>query len=287
MRGVSTSTPERLREVAGRVALDGGQRVGVAGAGDDVVGPEGAYGGGEQQRTVGAPAEGDQHGAELAQPLLEGGEPQVEDVLVEPGRELVEAVEHDVGAGREQLLAGAAAGEHRDADDAGGQGALDVVDVVADVDRGALAAEHVGLADAPDRALEVVDVEAEVVDVALGVGRELAGHDHDRGRRGGVRPRAPRAHRAAPAPEGSSGRRRARGSGRSRARSPPAARCGASIRSSGGPRFGVSSAIGKSTSSSTPSASSVAANPGTVSIRVMSRSKPTTSDGGEADMWPA
>ena len=130
---------ERGRELAGRVALDGRQRVGVAGAGDDVVRAERAYGGREQQRAVGTAAEGDEHGAELAQPLLEGGEPQVEDVLVEPGRELVEAVEHDMGAGREQLLAGAAAGEHGDADDAGSEGTFDVVDVVADVDRSALA----------------------------------------------------------------------------------------------------------------------------------------------------
>ena len=61
----------------------------------------------------------------------------------------------------------------------GGQRALDVVDVVADVDRGALAAQHVGLADAPDPALEVVDVEPEVVEVELGVGGVLAGDDHD------------------------------------------------------------------------------------------------------------
>ena len=77
-----------------------------------------------------------------------------------------------------QLLAGAAAGEHRDAERAGGQRALDVVDVVADVDRRALAAQHVGLADAPDPALEVVDVEGQVVEVELGVGGVLAG-DHD------------------------------------------------------------------------------------------------------------
>ena len=82
-----------------------------------------------------------------------------------------------MGAGREQLLAGAAAGQHRDADDARSQGALDVVDVVTDVDRGALPAERVGLADAPHPSLEVVDVEGEVVEVTLGVGRELAGHD--------------------------------------------------------------------------------------------------------------
>ena len=97
---MSSSTPSEAREVAGRVALDCGQRVGVAGGGDDAVGPEGAYGGGEQERAVGAAAEGDQHGAELAQSLVERGEPQVEHVVVEPGRELVEAVEHDVGAGR-------------------------------------------------------------------------------------------------------------------------------------------------------------------------------------------
>ena len=78
-----------------------------------------------------------------------------------------------------QLLAGAAAGQHRDAQRAGGQRALDVVDVVADVDRGALAAQHVGLADAPHPALEVVDVEGEVVEVELRVGGVLAGDDHD------------------------------------------------------------------------------------------------------------
>ena len=91
--------------------------------------------------------------------LLEGGEADGRGGArrARPGTR--EVVEHDVGAGREQLLAGAAAGEHRDADGAGSQGAFDVVDVVADVDRGALAAQHVGLADAPDLALEVVDVE--------------------------------------------------------------------------------------------------------------------------------
>ena len=35
------------------------------------------------------------------------------------------------------------------------------------------------LPDAPDPALDEVDVEAEVVDVQLGVGRELAGDQHD------------------------------------------------------------------------------------------------------------
>ena len=84
-----------------------------------------------------------------------------------------------MGAGGDQLLAGAAAGEHRDADGAGGQRALDVVHVVADVDRGALAAQRVGLADAPHPALEVVDVEGQVVEVELGVGGVLAGDDHD------------------------------------------------------------------------------------------------------------
>ena len=100
-------------------------------------------------------------------------------MVVEPGGEVGEVVEDHVGAGRQQLLAGAAAGQHRDAERAGGERALDVVDVVADVDRGALAAQHVGLADAPHPALEVVDVEAEVVDVELGVGGVLAGDDHD------------------------------------------------------------------------------------------------------------
>ncbi len=77
--------------------------------------PERADGGREQEGAVGAAAVGDQHRAALAQVGLEGREPDVEQVLVEPGREVGQVVEDDVGAGREQLLAGAAAGEHRDA----------------------------------------------------------------------------------------------------------------------------------------------------------------------------
>ncbi len=97
-------------------------------------------------------------------------------MVVEPRGEVLERVEDDVGARVDQLVAGAAAGEHRDAHDAGGQRPLDVVHVVADVDRGALVPQHVGLADPPHLAGHQVDVEREVVDVAPGVGGELAGH---------------------------------------------------------------------------------------------------------------
>ena len=141
-------------------------------AGDDVVGPERADGGGEQQRAVGAAAEGDQHRAELAQVAPRaaasrrsstcsssqaGNSARSSRTTWVPASSSSSRVQPPVST--ETLMR------------AGGQRALDVVDVVADVDRGALAAEHVGLADAPDLALEVVDVEGEVVDVQLGVGR--------------------------------------------------------------------------------------------------------------------
>ncbi len=100
-------------------------------------------------------------------------------MLVEPRGKLREALEHHVGPGVLELLAGAAAGQHADAQHAGRAGAIDVVHVVADVDADALAPEHLGLAHAPDPALDQVDVQGEVVDVALGVGRVLAGDHHD------------------------------------------------------------------------------------------------------------
>ena len=50
-----------------------------------------------------------------------------------------------------------------------------------------------------------------------------------------------------------------------------------SIWSSGGPSLVVISSTGNSTPSSSPSTRSTAANPGTVSMSVMSRSKPTAS----------
>ena len=176
---------------------------------DHVLRPERADGRREQERAVRSPAERDQHRAAAAEVLLERGEAGGQQVLGEPVGERRQVVEDDVGAGVEQLLAGAAAGEHRDAGRAGGQGALDVVDVVADVDRDALAAEHVGLADAPDLALEVVEVEPEVVDVQAGVRGELAGDDHDPAARGGVRRRRPRRRRRAAAPRRWRGRGRA------------------------------------------------------------------------------
>ena len=71
----------------------------------------------------------------VAQVGLQRRQPGGQQVLVEPGRELGEVVEHDVGARREELLAGAAAGQHGDADRARRERTLDVVDVVADVDR--------------------------------------------------------------------------------------------------------------------------------------------------------
>ena len=188
-----------------------------------------------------------------------------------------EVVEHGVRAGVEQLLAGAAAGEHRDAGGAGGQGALDVVDVVADVDRHALAAEHVGLADPPHLALEVVEVEPEVVDVQAGVGGELPGDDDD--------PAAVPAYvgdglggaRAAAARRRSRGRGRAPGTGRPPGRSArPVATAPASGRAAG--RGGRSSPPRRTRRRAPrPAGVRTAPNPGVVSIRVMSRSKPTTS----------
>ena len=100
-------------------------------------------------------------------------------MLVEPRRERGQVVEHHVGAGRLELLTGAAAGQHGHAGHPRGEGSLDVVDVVADVDVGGLGAEHLGLARSPDPALHVVDVEAEVLDVELRVGRVLPGDEQD------------------------------------------------------------------------------------------------------------
>ena len=100
-------------------------------------------------------------------------------MLVEPGGELRQVVEYDVGAGLDQLLAGAATGQHGDADRAGCQRAFDVVHVVAHVDGCAFLAQDVGLPGAPHPAFEVVDVQAQVVDVELGVRRELAGDQDD------------------------------------------------------------------------------------------------------------
>ena len=74
------------------------------------------------------------------------------------------------GAGRLELGARAAAGEHRDARHPRRERALDVVHVVADVGRGPLPPQRVGLAGAPHPALERVDVEPEVVEVQLCVG---------------------------------------------------------------------------------------------------------------------
>ena len=137
-------------------------------------------------------------------------------------------------------------------------------------------AQRVGLADAPDPALEVVDVEAEVVDVPLGVGGVLAGDQQD--------PAAVAAYgREGLVGAGERERRRDRVVGVERAEPVTGGADGvggqvvASRWSSGGPRFAISSATGKSTPSSPPSAVRVALKPGTVSISVMSRSKPTTS----------
>ena len=185
-------------------------------------------------------------------------------------------------AGVDELGLGAATGEHADAVDPRGEGALDVVDVVADVDRGAVLDEDRALAVAPHLADEVVDVEAERVGVQAGVGRELAG-DHQ-----ACCPRCDRtAARASWAPgkaRGWAGRRapgRARGTGR-RA---PSICVGSSVgevrraacRSSGGPSRETSRVdVEASTPVSSATASRQAANPGRVSISVMSRSKPTT-----------
>ena len=99
--------------------------------------------------------------------------------VVEPGGELGEVGEHHVGAGLLQLVAGAATGEHGDRGDACRLRTFDVVDVVADVDVRLVPPQDLTLARAPDPPLDDVDVEAEVVDVQLGVGRVLAGHQHD------------------------------------------------------------------------------------------------------------
>ena len=84
-----------------------------------------------------------------------------------------------MGAGRLELLPGAPAGQHGDAGDPGRERSLDVVHVVADVDVAPVPPEHVALAGPPHPALDVVDVEPEVVDVQLGVGGVLAGDQHD------------------------------------------------------------------------------------------------------------
>ncbi len=114
-----------------------------------------------------------------AQQLLQARQPPLEHEPVEPGGELGEAGEDDVGAGGLELLAGAPTGQHRDAGDAGGPCTLDVVDVVADVDVGVVPRQHLALARSPDAALDHVHVEPEVVDVQLGVGGVLAGDQDD------------------------------------------------------------------------------------------------------------
>ena len=167
-------------EVAGRVALDLGQRVAVAGRGHDAVGPERTDRRREQERAVRAAAVGDHDAPPRLEVALQRLEPGLQQVLVEPRGELRQALEHHVGPGVLELLAGAAAGQHADAQHAGRAGAVDVVHVVADVDaRRPRAGAPRALPTPQTQPSSDVDVEAEVVDVPLGVGGILAGHDHD------------------------------------------------------------------------------------------------------------
>ena len=140
-RGVSSRTPERARRSrapGSRSHLR--QRVGVAGGRDDPVGAERAHRRREQERAVGAAAEGDQHrpAARAGRASSAASRRSSRCSSSQAGNSSRASRTTWVPAAT-QLLAGAAAGEHRDAERPGRQGALDVVHVVADVDRGALA----------------------------------------------------------------------------------------------------------------------------------------------------
>jgi hypothetical protein len=169
---------EVLGERARRRPLALRQRPGVGGRGADVLRPEGAHGRCEQEGAVRPAAVGDQQRAPGAEVLLEHVEPQPQDVVVEPPGELGQVLQHDVGARVPQLLLGAPSGEHRDAERVGGAGALDVVDVVAHVDGGAVLRERRALAGAPHLTDQLVDIEAERLEVQHRVGAVLPGH-HD------------------------------------------------------------------------------------------------------------
>ena len=180
-----------------------------------------------------------------------------------------------------QLLLGAAAGQHRDAERSGRAGALDVVHVVADVDRRAVLGQHRPPCRPPrPRRPGASTSRSERLEVQRSVGAVLPG-DHD-------------AAAAVPAYGGQrlvrAGERRAsarsRGRGSARGSGPPgrgARRPGSAARAAG-PAAARAGSLISSTSSSTPvssaSTASVAANPGRVSISVMSRSNPTTSGAG-------
>ena len=202
-------------------------------------------------------------------------------MLVEPRGELRQALEHHVGPGLLELLAGAAAGQHADAQHAGGAGAVDVVHVVADVDADALAPEHLGLAHTPDPALEHVDVEAEVVDVALCVGGELAGHDHD-----AAAVAAHRGERLVRAGQDGDVGHGVLGVQRPEPVSRRADLVGRQVRGQDlvqrRPELRGQLLDRELDAELRPSARSTAAKPGTVSMRVMSRSKPTASSTGHA-----
>ena len=107
-------------------------------------------------------------------------EPALQDVAVQPGRELGEVAEHDVGPGRLQLGGADRPGRYADGDRTRGAGTLDVADVVADVHGGAVLEQGVALLRAPRPADQLVDLEAEVVEVQPRVGLVLAGHDDHR-----------------------------------------------------------------------------------------------------------
>ena len=158
--------PQPVGQLPGRGPLALRQRVGVGRGGTDVRRPERAHRRREQERTVRASAVGDQQGPVRHQLGLQRRQPVVQDVAVEPGGQLGQVAQHDVGAGVVQLLLGAAPGQHRDAERARGARGPDALDVAADVDGGA-----------PDLTDDCVRAQVEGVEVPQRGGSVLPGDD--------------------------------------------------------------------------------------------------------------